>query len=86
MKMITKVFLVIAVLLICLIVWVLFLGGGGIIENAWNGIADQVNDTWHAITGIQDDVIPQWNSGGSGNVAEGNENLNVAGAGGGGGN
>ena len=60
MKMITQVFLVIAVLLICLIVWALFLGGGGILQQGWNGIAGQVNETWQAVTGLDTDVIPEW--------------------------
>lgn len=76
MKMITKVFLVIAILLICLIVWVLFLGGDGILQNAWNGLRGQVNDTWEAITG-GDEIIPEWNFGGTENVNEGIGDLNV---------
>ncbi len=63
MKMITKVFLVIAVLLICLILWALFLGGNGVLENAWNGIAGQVNETWQAITGTNNNVLPEWKTG-----------------------
>ena len=43
MKMIYKVFLVIAILLICLIAWSMFLGDGGVLELAWNGIAKPVN-------------------------------------------
>jgi hypothetical protein len=85
MKMISKVFLVIAILLICLIAWNLFLGDGGIIQNGWNGIATSVNATWKAITGSTDDVMPKWNSDGTANVGDGTDNLNVGGAGGSGG-
>ena len=63
--MITKVFLVIAILLICLIAWALFLGDGGILQNAWNGVADMVNEVWQDITGNTDPsniVMPQWKS------------------------
>lgn len=81
MKMITKVFLVIAVLLICLIVWALFLGGDGILQNGWNGIAEQVNTTWKAITGSSDNVIPEWNSDNTQNVEDGTGNLDVGGGG-----
>lgn len=84
MKMITKVFLVIAILLICLIAWSLFLGDGGILQNGWNGIATSVNSTWKAITGSTDDVIPEWNKDGTNNVTEGNDNLGVGGGGSGG--
>lgn len=85
MKMITKVFLVIAVLLVCLIVWALFLGGDGILMNAWNGIAEQVNETWQAVTGLKTDVIPEWNPDGTQNIDQGNNNLGVGGGSGGGG-
>lgn len=85
MKMITKVFLVIAVLLVCLIVWALFLGGDGILQNAWNGVAKQVNTTWKAITGLSTDVIPEWNADGTQNVDQGTGNLDVGGGGTGGG-
>lgn len=63
MKMITKVFLVIAVLLICLIAWVLFLGGDGVIPNAWNGIANSVNTTWKTLTGSSNGIVPEWHTG-----------------------
>ena len=83
MKMISKVFLVIAILLICLIAWNLFLGDGGIIQNAWDGIATSVNTTWKAITGSSDDVMPKWNAGGSANVGEAVGGVGVANGGGG---
>lgn len=63
MKMITKVFLVIAILLICLIAWALFLGDGGILQNAWNGIANRVNSVWQTVTGdtaVTNIIMPQW--------------------------
>lgn len=63
--MITKVFLVIAILLVCLICWALFLGDGGVLQNAWNGVADMVNGVWQTITGNTDPsniVMPEWKS------------------------
>ena len=63
MKMITKVFLVIAILLICLIAWSMFLGDGGILQNTWNGIANRVNSVWATVTGATGDeakIIPEW--------------------------
>jgi hypothetical protein len=62
MKMITKVFIVIAILLVCLAVWALFLGDGGLIEMAWNGVADMVNTTWQTISGSSDDIMQPWDS------------------------
>ena len=91
MKMITKVFLIIAILLICLIAWALFLGDGGIIQNAWNGIATSVNDTWIALTGASEGIVPAWNADDTGNLTEAQGNLalgtggDVSGGGGGGG-
>lgn len=84
MKMISKVFLVIAILLICLIAWNLFLGDGGIIQNAWNGVATSVNATWKAITGSTADVMPKWNADGTSNIKGGTDAINVGGGTGGG--
>lgn len=78
MKMITKVFLVIAILLICLIAWALFLGDGGILEKGWNGVAKQVNQTWKAITGLTTDVMPEWKSD-TDNVGSGITDMDTAG-------
>lgn len=88
--MITKVFLIIAILLICLIAWALFLGDGGIIQNAWNGIATSVNDTWIALTGASDGIVPAWNDDKNENLGDAQGNLGlgtggtVTGGGGGG--
>lgn len=88
--MITKVFLIIAILLICLIAWALFLGDGGIIQNAWNGIATSVNDTWIALTGASDGIVPAWNADKNENLGDAQGNLGlgtggtVTGGGGGG--
>ena len=79
MKMITKVFLVIAILLICLIAWALFLGDGGIIQNAWNGIAESVNSTWIALTGASEGIVPEWNSDGNANLCDAQGNLDLGG-------
>ena len=81
--MITKVFLVIAILLICLIAWSLFLGDGGIIQNAWNGIAESVNSTWTALTGASEGIVPEWNSDGNSNLGDAQSNLNLGGGDGG---
>lgn len=79
--MITKVFLVIAILLICLIAWVMFLGDGGIIANTWNGIAESVNSTWKSLTGASTDIVPKWDT--DSNLGEAQKNLDQAGSAGG---
>ena len=81
MKMIYKVFLVIAILLICLIAWSMFLGDGGVLELAWNGIAKPVNATWDALTG-QGEVMPSWNSiTGVDNIGDADNAVGVGGSG-----
>ena len=57
---IAKVFLIIGVLVIALIAWNLFFDEGGILQNAWNGVASQINGTWIRITGSSDGIIPSW--------------------------
>lgn len=80
---IAKVFLIIGVLVLCLLVWALFFNDGGILENGWNGMAEQINTTWKKITGSSEGVVPEWETG--------NNNVNAAsgaadtGSGGGGG-
>ena len=62
--MITKVFLVIAVLIICLGLWVLVLGKGGVADMTWSGIAGAVNDTSKEIFGDGTTLMPDdWKGG-----------------------
>lgn len=78
MKMITKVFLVIAILLICLIAWALFLGEGGVIQNTWNGVADSVNSVWRTVIGdTNSTIIPYWKNGDN-SIAQGQTNFDNA--------
>lgn len=79
---IAKVFLIIGVLVLCLLVWALFFNGGGILENGWNGMANQINATWQKITGTTDDVVPNWNTGAN-NVSDAIDNAETGGGGGG---
>ena len=89
MKMITKVFLVIAILLICLIAWSLFLGDGGILQNTWDGIATRVNSVWATVTGATGtnaEIIPKWKKD-TNNIDGGQKGFdNAAGTSGDGGN
>ena len=82
MKMITKVFLVIAILLVCLIAWSLFLGDGGILQNAWDGVADMVNGVWQKITGQPDAIVmPDWAKD-TDSIGDGMNNMDNGGSGG----
>lgn len=62
MKPITKVFLVIGALALCLILWVWVFDGGGILTTAYNAAAGVVNDVWQNITGTSDDLLPELES------------------------
>lgn len=57
MKPITKVFLVIAVLVICLVSWGLFFNTNGIFQTAYNAIVTPINDAWKSITGSSEVLI-----------------------------
>lgn len=62
MKPITKVFLVIGALALCLIIWVWVFDGGGILTTAYNAAAGVVNDVWQNVTGGADDLLPELES------------------------
>ena len=57
MKPITKVFLVIATLLVCLILWGLFFNTGGVFQSAYNAVITPINTGWKSITGSEDNLI-----------------------------
>lgn len=57
MKPITKVFLVIATLVICLVIWGLFFNTGGIFQSAYNAIVTPINDMWKSVTGSEENLI-----------------------------
>lgn len=82
MKMITKVFLIIAILLICLLTWALFFNKDGILQNAWNGVAGFVNETWTSLTGAEKGIIPEWNIGSNLGDAQDDVKSGQTGAGG----
>ena len=84
MKMITKVFLVIGILLACLIVWSLTLGEGGLIQRGWDGIADMVDNTWMKMTGSTEGIMPRWSNEQSVTGAQGNTGKATTNVGGGG--
>ena len=75
-KTIVTIALIIAVLIIVLLCWNLFFGADGILQSAWNGVADAVNGMWQSITGGDGTLMPQW--------VEGSTLADVLGAGGGG--
>lgn len=60
MKPITKVFLVIAALVLALVVWGLFFNQGGMLETAYNAVISPVNKMWKNISGSEENLLPEW--------------------------
>ena len=71
MKPVTKVFLIIGALVLCLLVWVFVLGGGGVIETAYNAVRDTVNDIYTSVGGVGE-LLPEWD------IGDDNPDLNEA--------
>ena len=72
MKPITKVFLVIAALVLALVVWGLFFNQGGVLETAYNAVISPVNKMWHSISGGEENLLPVWKIQSSDGVDDGN--------------
>lgn len=60
MKPITKVFLVIAALVLSLVIWGLFFNQGGVLQTAYNALVEPVNRTWEAVSGSTEPLLPEW--------------------------
>lgn len=61
MKPITKVFIIIGALLLCLLVWSAVFNDGGLMRVAWNTMANTVNSQVQKVTGDSDTtLIPEW--------------------------
>lgn len=58
MKPITKVFLVIATLVLCLVVWGAFFAPKGMLETAWNAVVSPVNSAWQSVAGDKATLLP----------------------------
>lgn len=75
MKTTTKVFLMIATLVLIFLAWALFFDGGGVLETGWNAMVSPVNNTWQKITGDSSaTLIPEFK-------ADDNTGLDDAGTG-----
>lgn len=75
MKTTTKVFLMIATLVLIFLAWALFFDKSGVLETGWNAMVGPVNDTWQKITGDSSaKLIPEFK-------ADDNTGLDDAGTG-----
>lgn len=67
MKPIKKVFLVIATLVLCLVLWGLFFNDGGVLQTGWNAMVKPVNTTWQGIVGDSSSkILPEFSETGAG--------------------
>lgn len=64
-KTIITVFIIIGALVLALLVWRLVFAKGGLLQSGWDGVANQVNNTWHTLTGGEEDVMAKWQVDGS---------------------
>lgn len=61
MKPMTKVFLVIAALVLIFLIWALFFNDGGVLQTAYNAMANGVNGVWQTVTGDSSaKLLPSW--------------------------
>lgn len=62
MKTITKVFILIAALVLALVGWSLTFGKGGLVQSMYNGVAVPINQIFKKITGNTKDLVPEMDS------------------------
>jgi hypothetical protein len=60
MKPITKVFIVIAALVLSLVIWGLFFNQDGVLQTAYNALIEPINRTWTAVSGSTEPLLPEW--------------------------
>lgn len=68
-KTVIWVFSVLAVILLCLLLWAQFFGPG--IQAVWNTPAGFINDSVSKIAGQQVKLLPEWNATGGKTVNDG---------------
>jgi hypothetical protein len=59
MKTITKVFILIAALVLALVGWSLTFGKGGLVQSMYNGVAVPINQIFQKITGSNKNLVPE---------------------------
>lgn len=77
-KTITKVFLVLGVLLLCLIIWFFVFGSNGV-QLAYNGVKDVVNGAYQTVVGEDAELLPEWAGDPAGNLGEAEDNVDTLG-------
>ena len=74
-KTVTKVFVIIGILVLCLVIWNFVFDTGGLAETVYTAVANTVNDVWATVAGSgADPLLPAW-SGGSTETLDGATGL-----------
>lgn len=84
MKPITKVFLIIGTLILCILIWAFVFNPGGIVSSAWNAMADGINNAAAQVFGKGTKFVPSWSDDTNLNDAEDGASGFGGGTGGGG--
>lgn len=76
MKTITKVFLVVATLVLIFLIWALFFNKDGVLQTGWNALISPVNNVWQNLTGdTTAELLPEWDAVEEGGNFEGSDSL-----------
>lgn len=76
MKTITKVFLVVATLVLIFLIWALFFNKDGVLQTGWNALISPVNNVWQDLTGdTTAELLPEWDAVEEGGNFEGSDSL-----------
>lgn len=76
MKTITKVFLIVATLVLIFLIWALFFNKGGILQTGWNALIAPVNNVWQKLSGDSSaELLPTWDAVEDGGAYDGSDSL-----------
>lgn len=76
MKTITKVFLVVATLVVVFLIWALFFNKNGVLQTGWNAMISPVNNVWQKLSGDSTaKLLPTWDAVDDGGAYDGSDSL-----------
>lgn len=76
MKTITKVFLVVATLVVVFLIWALFFNKNGVLQTGWNALISPVNSVWQKLSGDTNaKILPEWDAVDDGGAYDGSDSL-----------
>lgn len=71
-----KVFKLLAMLVAIFLIWQLFFNDGGILQTAYNSLADGINGQYEKVAGKDKKIIPTWGSDGN-NVGTNGQGFDI---------